>query len=55
MENKKNFASKVLIKNTRLNMAIKGGLKLGPLLKIWEESKYYWIFTKSPTRCNCVG
>jgi len=39
----KNFVSKVLIQNTLLNMATKGGSKLGPLLKILEESKEYWI------------
>jgi hypothetical protein len=38
MEIKKNFVSKVLIKTARLNMAIKGGSKLGPLLKILEQS-----------------
>jgi len=46
MEIKKNFVSKVLMKTTLLNMAIKGGSKLGPLLKIWEESNEYSVCTK---------
>jgi hypothetical protein len=46
MEIKKKFVSKVLMKTTRLNMSIKGGSKLGPLLKIWEESNEYAVYIK---------